>query len=113
MPDPDEGPLAGETEYPIFNEFARVIVRKVYTRNGERLEIRAPHFEAVARLDPLQLESLARRDTELLIQLLAAEEAGSETAVGSNEVVRHDVRPPAEDDDGRSSDASSGRQDEV
>lgn len=60
----------GESEYPIANEFARVTVRKVYTRNGERLEIHAPFYKALIHLDPLQLEALARNDWELSSALI-------------------------------------------
>jgi hypothetical protein len=63
--------LAGEAEVTVSNEFARVVVRKVYTHNGERLEIHAPFFGAVVRLDPLQLETLARQDHQLFARLSA------------------------------------------
>jgi hypothetical protein len=63
--------LAGDALVSISNEFARVVVRKVYTRNGERLEITAPFFHAIVRLDPLQLETLARQDHALFERLSA------------------------------------------
>lgn len=74
--------LSGETEYVVSNEFARVVVRKVFTHNGERLEIRAPYFDALVRLDPLHLECLARGDVELLLKLLRPGVTGQETAGG-------------------------------
>ena len=40
------------------NEFAEVLVRKVHTRNGVRLEIVAPKLERRILLDPVELESL-------------------------------------------------------
>jgi hypothetical protein len=40
------------------NEFAEVLVRKVHTRNGVRLEIVAPKLERHILLDPVELESL-------------------------------------------------------
>lgn len=47
----------------IANEFAAVAVRKVATRNGERLEIRSLGNEAyVIRLDALALEALTWSD---------------------------------------------------
>lgn len=46
----------------ISNEFATVTVRKVRTRNGERLEIRSPAQERFVRLDALALESLTWSD---------------------------------------------------
>jgi hypothetical protein len=44
------------------NEFAFVRVRKVLTRNGERLEIEAPKTGRTIRLDPVELESLTWQD---------------------------------------------------
>lgn len=49
-------------EIVISNEFATVVVRKVQTRNGERLEITAPGSGRSVRLDALVLESLTWRD---------------------------------------------------
>lgn len=40
------------------NEFSEVEVRKVHTRNGVRLLIRAPKSEQWVTLDPLELESI-------------------------------------------------------
>ena len=40
------------------NEFTTVEVRKVATRNGERLEICSRKLGFVVRLDPLELEAL-------------------------------------------------------
>jgi len=53
-----------EEEVPlrIGNEFAQVEVRKVYTRNGERLEIRSPRLGRAIQLDALVLESLTWQD---------------------------------------------------
>jgi hypothetical protein len=42
----------------VSNEFAAVLVRKVSTRNGERLEIRSLGQERSIRLDALTLEAL-------------------------------------------------------
>ena len=42
----------------VANEFAAVVVRKVQTRNGERLEIRSLGQERTIRLDALALEAL-------------------------------------------------------
>lgn len=85
-------PLAGEAEVSISNEFARVVVRKVYTHNGERLEIHAPFFQAVVRLDPLQLETLARKDHALFARLSAASSAPNGEALpeGAGEDRRRD-----------------------
>jgi hypothetical protein len=42
----------------IANEFARVIVTRVETRNGVRLRIHSPRLDRAIDLDPLELESL-------------------------------------------------------
>jgi hypothetical protein len=55
----DEHLLRREDSVEIANEFAFVRVRKVHTRNGERLEIEAPRRDTLIRLDPLELESIA------------------------------------------------------
>lgn len=46
----------------VSNEFAAVAVRKVATRNGERLEIRSLGHERAIRLDALALEALTWSD---------------------------------------------------
>ncbi|MDO8310045.1 MAG: dihydrodiol dehydrogenase [Actinomycetota bacterium] len=45
-------------EIVIANEFAAVVVRKVTTRNGERLEIRSLGKDTSVRLDAIALEAL-------------------------------------------------------
>ncbi|MGQ4599815.1 dihydrodiol dehydrogenase [Nocardia sp. R6R-6] len=45
-------------ELVIANEFAAVVVRKVSTRNGERLEIRSANHGQRILLDAIALESL-------------------------------------------------------
>jgi hypothetical protein len=72
---PDEPTQAGE-EITITNEFTSVSVRKVETRNGERLEIRSLRVPNVVRLDALVLESLTWRDKDDLAK-------GLETPFGS------------------------------
>lgn len=42
----------------ITNEFAAVLVRKISTRNGERLEIRAMGDDRAIALDAIALEAL-------------------------------------------------------
>lgn len=49
----------------IANEFAEVLVRRVRTRNGVRLEIRSPRMDRSIRLDALELESLTWQDPEV------------------------------------------------
>ena len=46
-------------ELLIANEFAEVVVRKLLTRNGVRLEIRSPKGGYCVRLDALELEALS------------------------------------------------------
>jgi len=66
----DEG-LEGIGEpFTVANEFATVRVRKVRTRNGERLEISSPKLEYRVLLDPVQLESLTWQTPESLSALL-------------------------------------------
>lgn len=52
--------LMGEVpaEIIIANEFAAVMVRKIATRNGERLEIRSIGKGTFVRLDAIALEAL-------------------------------------------------------
>ena len=56
------GHEAEEHALIVSNEFAAVAVRKVMTRNGERLEIRSLGHERVIRLDALALEALTWSD---------------------------------------------------
>jgi len=67
----DEELLSAEESFVVANEFAYVECRKVYTRNGERLEIRAPKREQWIRLDPVELESLTSQTHELFSALVA------------------------------------------
>lgn len=56
----------------VSNEFADVFVRKVHTRNGERLEIESPRRGFVVRLDAVELESLTWQTTETFSRLLGS-----------------------------------------
>ena len=71
---PDPAGLDDVTEasepVDIGNEFAFVRVRKVLTRNGERLEIQAPRISKVIRLDSLELESLTWQTHETLSKFM-------------------------------------------
>jgi hypothetical protein len=65
MPDPDErdgGPAEdvqiGEA-FEIANEFAIVRIRRVLTRNGERLEIYSPKLGTRIHVDAVELESIS------------------------------------------------------
>ena len=62
-----------EDEYTeISNESAIVLVRKVHTRNGVRLEIYSPETDQQVYLDPLLLESLAWQTPETFSDTLEA-----------------------------------------
>ena len=62
-----------EDEYTeISNESAIVLVRKVHTRNGVRLEIYSPETDQRVYLDPLLLESLAWQTPETFLDTLEA-----------------------------------------
>jgi hypothetical protein len=54
----------------ISNEFTSVKVRKLLTRNGERLEIVSSKLGYAIRLDPLELESLTWQDPATFSRLL-------------------------------------------
>jgi hypothetical protein len=58
LPDADAPELPGDPPFELANEYALVQVRKVYTRNGVRLEIVAPRLGRGIRLDPVELETL-------------------------------------------------------
>ena len=66
----DERDLRGEETVEIANEFAYVHIRKVHTRNGERLEIRSPRRESLIRLDPMELEAIAGLGSDDVAALL-------------------------------------------
>jgi hypothetical protein len=65
-------------EMLIVNEFAAVRVRKVRTRNGERLELHSLKHETTVRIDALSLESLTWRSVWEIGQ-------GLETPLGPDE----------------------------
>lgn len=54
----------------IGNEFTNIELRKVLTRNGERVEISSPRLGYAIRLDPLELESLTWQDARTFSLLL-------------------------------------------
>lgn len=60
-----------ETEYIVIaNEFAYVMIRKVSTRNGPKLEIYSPRLDRRVYLDPLELESLTWATKDIFDALL-------------------------------------------
>lgn len=58
------------------NEFAGVQFRKVFSRNGERLELYVPRTGARILIDAMALEVLADQKSEFFTQLIA-EQFGS------------------------------------
>jgi hypothetical protein len=54
----------------VANEFTTIEVRKIRTRNGERLEIFSPRLGQRIRLDPLELESLTWQTETTFSRLL-------------------------------------------
>lgn len=59
-----------DLELRLGNEFAEVVVKKVYTRNGVRLAIQAPRLGRQIRLCPLELESLTWQPPEVFSEFL-------------------------------------------
>lgn len=54
----------------LVNEYAAVVVRKVHTHNGVRLEIVAPRLGRGIRLCPLELETLTWQEHEMFSKFL-------------------------------------------
>ncbi|ALS23873.1 MULTISPECIES: hypothetical protein [Paenibacillus] len=63
--------MSSEPQIIVGNEFTQVIVKKVYTRNGERLEITSPKLHHSIQLDPLALESLTWQEPEVFTEFLS------------------------------------------
>jgi hypothetical protein len=66
----DDARPAPDREIEVTNEFAVVSVRKVFTRNGERLEIISPRLGHSIRLDALALESLTWQPMDTFTKFL-------------------------------------------
>jgi hypothetical protein len=67
MSEPDAD---ADRDFELTNEFATVRIRRVYTRNGVRLEISSPRLGRSIRLDPLALESLTWQPPETFSNFL-------------------------------------------
>jgi hypothetical protein len=67
-----EYPYSEDPPIKISNEFADIRVRKVYTRNGERLEILAHRRGYRILLDAVELESLTWQTAETFSGFLRA-----------------------------------------
>ncbi|GAA3731102.1 hypothetical protein HDA32_005630 [Spinactinospora alkalitolerans] len=61
----DEGPIV------VANEFVDVVVRRVETRNGVRLEIWSPRRNTCVRFDAVALDCLSYQEPEFITSLLA------------------------------------------
>jgi hypothetical protein len=75
---PEEGelfeiPRDGGNDGPIViaNEFADVVVRKVETRNGVRLELWSPRRGTCVRYDAVALDALSYQEPEFITELLS------------------------------------------
>lgn len=71
--DVSEYPRDGGNDGPIViaNEFADVVIRKVETRNGMRLDIWSPKRGSRVLLDAVALDCLSFQEPDLISQLLA------------------------------------------
>jgi hypothetical protein len=68
--DPQAEVQGADRDFELTNEFATVRIRRVYTRNGVRLEISSPRLRRSIRLDPLALESLTWQPMETFSEFL-------------------------------------------
>lgn len=68
----DEVPRDGGHEGPIMvaNEFADVVVTRVHTRNGVRLDIWSPRRGTRVQLDAVELDCLSYQPTETFSAML-------------------------------------------
>jgi hypothetical protein len=69
----DTGIVRASEPFGVGNEFTGVVIRKVWTRQGERLELTVPRTGRRIRLDAMQLEILTAQDPERFSELFAAE----------------------------------------
>lgn len=81
-PEDEAAGIVGAGEwFGIGNEFTGVRVRKVWTRNGERLELHVPARNYRSLLDAMQLEIIAAQDpsafTRLFQRQLGSDETGA------------------------------------
>ena len=81
----DEGVVDAGEAFGIGNEFTGVMVRKVWTKQGERLELSVPKKGYHILLDAMQLEIVAAQDpakfSELFAVKLTAEDAPADQDV--------------------------------
>ncbi|WP_214366078.1 hypothetical protein [Pseudonocardia sp. H11422] len=69
--DSGDGIVRAGEPFGIANEFTGVQVRKVWTKQGERLELTVPRSGYRILLDAMQLEIVAAQDPERFTELFA------------------------------------------
>jgi hypothetical protein len=69
--EPDEGVVRVGEAFGIGNEFTGVQIRKVWTKQGERLELVVPRSGRRILLDAMQLEIIAAQEPEKFSELFA------------------------------------------
>ncbi|MGH9064707.1 MAG: dihydrodiol dehydrogenase [Acidimicrobiales bacterium] len=70
-PEPEDGGgREGSVSFVVANEFAEVIVARVLTRNGMRLQVHSPRLGSRVQLDALELESLTWQSPETFSRFL-------------------------------------------
>jgi hypothetical protein len=69
--DSDEGIVRSGEPFGIGNEFTGVQIRKVWTKQGERLELMVPRSGYRILLDAMQLEIIAAQEPERFTELFA------------------------------------------
>lgn len=69
----DDGIVQEGEPFGIGNEFTGVQVRKVWTRQGERLQLFVPRSGKQILLDAMQLEVIAAQDPERFSELFERE----------------------------------------
>lgn len=78
----DDGVVKEGEQFGIANEFTGVMVRKVWTRQGERLELSVPKKGYRLLLDAMQLEIVAAQDPTRFTQLFATKLGSDEPEAG-------------------------------
>jgi hypothetical protein len=69
----EDGIVRKGEAFGVGNEFTGVQVRKVWTRQGERLELLVPRSGRRVLLDAMQLEIVAAQDPERFTELFAVQ----------------------------------------
>ncbi|MET7845531.1 dihydrodiol dehydrogenase [Streptomyces sp. NPDC005356] len=81
-----EGVVRAGESFGIGNEFTGVQVRKVWTRQGERLELFVPKRGYRILLDAMQLEIIAAQEPGRFSELFAISFGAEEPAPGEGDV---------------------------